>query len=404
MKYIIANLLNKKLFTIISIVLISFTILLLFMCADIVVNSNQKREQIVSLYSDSKISTIRDIGDQNNLFQSIFEKEGAEKDLLKLYTALKENEKFTFVSLQSDGEVFENYTGSPQFVRRWISSSDAVIKAYRISSGFLRMFSVEMAEGRFFEKPDFTFASENRGNIPVVLGYDYQNHYAVGDEIASKYDNFTVVGFLSKGTMFPVRSSVESILETDSYMIIPFEDLTENSNSGDFDTQIFQSIIICEKGSENFSEFSDSIEKLSASLGLYSLKIYEPFSYADAYLESINADSAMLMSLFVILFVFSFISISSALLASINSNIRNYGVYLLTGASVSSIARDVFLEIAIIVAMSILVGTSVLFVITDIAVNVLLLIGAGLMLTLVLSVVPVTKIMRLSISEILKKV
>src|SRR5690606_23511979 len=72
------------------------------------------------------------------------------------------------------------------------------VKTVQLNELAINMFPLEIADGEAFVSKDFQY--EENDEIPVLLGFDYNQHFNVGDSIKGSYIfkefNFIVKGFL----------------------------------------------------------------------------------------------------------------------------------------------------------------------------------------------------------------
>ncbi|MBR6836362.1 MAG: hypothetical protein IKM72_10240 [Oscillospiraceae bacterium] len=99
------------------------------------------------------------------------------------------------------------------------------VKAIFLDDNTFELFNINLLNGRKFEDEEYEISDEDNNTLPVILGYDYNSIYNIGDYIEA--DTFTfngqgiflVVGILAKDTIINLES--DNKLNLNRYMILP---------------------------------------------------------------------------------------------------------------------------------------------------------------------------------------
>lgn len=179
----------------------------------------------------------------------------------KYLSLLSESEYFEYFMMYRQPVYIENYRGKFNNVENYeykTDISDATqdiingdgtvrtctkVKAFWIGDNVIDYFGFQLSEGRPFGEDDFILKPD--APISVILGANYAEEYAVGDELFISFvfaeRPAKVVGFLEEGTDIYHRNSFRNL---DTYLIMPIftNDTYEGKEIYDINVNYFYGI------------------------------------------------------------------------------------------------------------------------------------------------------------------
>ena len=208
----------------------------------------------------------------------------------------------------------------------------------------------KISEGKFFENKDFFLSESNQKIIPVILGNSYVGVYKIGDEIEGKFlqkiFKFKVIGFLCKSVLLPLNYDAYNL---DNSIIMPFINCKYTPvNEKDYK---FQTTLYSLK-TEGYISYSTNEHYVTSVHELENLaqKNNLDYSYISNDLQSFTKDSALtaiktskviLLFSIIIMSIVSFVIIFMTI-KYIDSNLKNYAIYLINGVSIFRIKVKIF--------------------------------------------------------------
>ena len=198
--------------------------------------TGRQTEAYREVYQDVQLYSIQDnlITEADNTLKTA---ENTPK-FRKYLNLLTESEYFDYFMMYNQPVYIENYRGKFNNVENYELKNDisdatqdlingdgtvrtvTVVKAFWIGDNVIDYFDLRLSEGRPFVEDDFILKPD--GPISVILGANYAEEYAVGDEL---YICFVfaerparVVGFLEEGTSIYYNNHFRNL---DTYVIMP---------------------------------------------------------------------------------------------------------------------------------------------------------------------------------------
>jgi hypothetical protein len=172
----------------------------------------------------------------------------------------------------------------------------------KIDNEFQNVFKLNVAKGRIFSDEDFRDTGDE---IPLILGYDFQKYYNVGDVITDDDgQRYRVVGFLEKLSFYlnPARDSLIHWL--DKAFITPLQ--PDKFDAWEYYSAISYTFVIT-----NNTSNLQTIQEKSNELGLFTFE-FRSFRDQLQNLIGINRFKVMvtgfIMTIILIFAIISFIS------------------------------------------------------------------------------------------------
>ncbi len=234
----------------------------------------------------------------------------------------------------------------------------------------------------------------------MLVGKELSKHFKVGDVFQGlnkdKSKKFKVIGILKENLSVFGATGVYDIVNTNSYFIIP---KVVESNLENFDAKIFFG-----RKDSNIKNFKESIEK-----DFNDMNISIQVNLVDDNLKDVEKGIKTQRSInnitFIVVLLFSSVGFISSLLYSINKRLSEFGVHLMSGGTIGDIAARIFIEISIQIVISFIVAYifRVAYVpykmeIRDLFESILY----AVIICISISLVPVTKILRINIDQLLR--
>lgn len=339
-----------------AIVIVQFALTLVLLSHSISVNSNYTMSvsQIESIYGNEYLFKMRDRSDEATLIQMTAKEDDVTDRQYELYTWLKDNSLFTFMSYQEYGiNFYDRLPDGDQLLNSYDGLGYVEMKAFRADETFMEMYPVELAEGRSFEPTDFVRSN----TLPVILGSHYQAFYAVGDRIEVPSNSFQqasaleVIGIAKANSYIACPNRPEGAILLDDYILYPYLLPDESASFAEFDMLIFQSIMI----PHDYDAACAAIKEKSRSLNLYEIELTKPVNKSQSYANKIYTNGGFVWITAAAVISFASIAIISALMYRFGLHKADYGKFMICGARTSSLAAEFTLEM-----LTLLIASNVL--------------------------------------------
>jgi len=421
-KYAFLNLTRKPVFALLTILQLIASVMLLY-CA---ISSSH--------YVTTKTEDMKKVYENKNLYSIVNgympELGGIKaKNLEDFNKYLKTSSKFNYLLLDDDSEYIGIAKNNGQFIKAYatqtINNEDfQVVYNLKVDETFFNKFAFKVSSGRLLTNQDFTISKE--GSIPVILGSSYEKFFKLGDTI--KYldyyqnpQNLKVIGFLEKGYYLADGRSPESLNLLDKYIIYPQQKITMTKDpSADIKTieeyykielinNSFNGYInINEKDKGKIKDIISEITLVAKNNG-FAIKIVSINETIEKFKASNSKQENIIKFLLIILSIFTSIGIISSLRYSLLNQIKEFGIHIMHGAILKDLAKRVVYEllglfivanlISLLIITTFLKGDLILkFNLYSFAMTMIL----SLLFSLLLSLIPIRKIMKFTIDELVR--
>lgn len=346
---------------------------------------------------------------------------------------------FTIAAPHSFGiEIFEGYEkfkvdGSLLF--KINNKTFCQFNSVFVNKNALTTFQVEVEEGRLFNKEEYL--NNNDNVIPIILGYNYSKYLKVGDIINHSVGLNTVkakvIGILKKDQSIPLKFDTWNVklnadvspnfLKLDNQIIIAYGPGFED---GDFFSghAMYYNFISIDKGlgRENQQQILDKIKAyIEEATGVrFNLKSYD--KEVTAELDKYNSSRKTYLYTTLTILLFLSITIVVSMLNSINKRKKEFGVYFFSGATMKEIILIICFEMIIMSVIALIASVGALYIDfnfldpaveqkydpalqlrrLDFSIIGLLFVG-GIVYSIITSLVPINKLRKLSVSELLRR-
>lgn len=354
-------------------------------CAPHIMNMNTFVRRF-SLYGDaSRMYMLRDEWD-NAKSHELMEDDTAPKRLLEFYSFLKSSPDFDMYTSYG----YSIMVSAEERIEGVQYEESRVGYAYHelyVDEGFIETFRLKCVEGDF----SFESADASDGLIPAVAGSNYGSSCRVGDVL---YGEFRIVGILEKGAFYLRPGASNAVFYLDDIVLLPLA-LDENSDVSDFDMAIFGSAITTDS-----EDVPRRIEEKSRELDLYNLTVINYGEWLQNVLRELREEvTIMAAAVFLVLF-FAAICMVASLLNFIETHRREFAIHLFCGAR----KTDFIFRIVIQISIPIIIAAAVsLLIYSEYPAAAYIVVPFGVVVLFLISVVPIVKIYRQSVSELLKR-
>ena len=242
------------------------------------------------------------------------------------------------------------------------------MKGAQVDLGAYRYFGLVTQEGEGFTEENMTI--ERDGDpIPLLLGSDYKGIIEVGTIIGVNFETCAyhckVVGILEKGSKLPVQGHMElgEFQYLDNRIIFPYgiKLLEDPERAQQMERYAWNAFMALQNGIaqtkvEHIRELVETYGQIADQFGYPPVQIIGTSLGLDLLRRESAARVRVLLILTVVLLCFSFYGLSVTFYDKIQSNSKNYGIYLMNGCSLSMILVPCLLEIAVILFPAVVIG------------------------------------------------
>lgn len=278
------------------------------------------------------------------------------------------------------------------------------VKCLHVSQNLFSEFGITVSDGREFKTEDFVH--KNGECVPIILGNEYKNIFSIGQILNGEYlcENFKfeIIGFLPELTEIPSLGDM-GIISCDRYAIMPAFSRENNAEASFFDKasldQYVNGIIISDM---NYADVNERVQKLVLKTGTMKLNVI-PESGSIKNLTSISQkELSRLIYIFVVLTIFTVMSISITINGFIRENYYEYGVHLLSGATVRFLTLQILGFISLIAGISFVLSSLVGWVLVSNLTPVSSLAFSAVIVVLS-SVFPISVVKKIDVNNLIRR-
>lgn len=264
---------------------------------------------------------------------------------------------------------------------------DAVmIPGIKVTSNFFEIFDVK---GDFeIKSVEQRFSDINsKDPVPVILGNDFRKYFGVGDTFNDDTLKYEVVGFLKKKEFIVVPYENDKAVYLDNSIIMP----------NAVETDSFSSLVSLCFITDDINYLKEVINK-SNELNLWPLG-YESFDFQIEEGRTDMLNEIMTMGvIMVILFIFASIGIISYIMRLISNRLMEFSIHMIYGASKEDILTRIFIQIFIILLISIAIAFTIFGISVEVLISSLMLLIYGVLIL----ISPYKKLKHTSVVSILR--
>ncbi|MGL4875560.1 MAG: ABC transporter permease, partial [Clostridium sp.] len=223
-KYAIKGMKRNLIFNLLLFIQVSLAFTVIYKGIEIDTRINAEIDKIFNFFKDDKIYTIKDIGSPGDEYIN-------HDEMVNLLHKINKEKNTTFTQQVDVGEVIHCFDGYEKFLRYEGIGAYAAegvqvfqVRNLLVNENFLETFNVKLDSGKFFEADDYKRSSKDSKTSPVILGYDFKEHFKIGDIIkTTRNDSLEVIGFAAKNQVTPyVIDGSDNYINLNKFMIRPY--------------------------------------------------------------------------------------------------------------------------------------------------------------------------------------
>lgn len=407
-KYVIKEIKKKKIFTLILIIQLIIMYFILYNLFQVQAVTKIESEKINNYFKDKQVFTIKGLSSEDEISS---ETKVSENELENITESLLNSQEYTYTSQAS-------YILSMPVISEWnrfakwskLSESDGIAyyaaKHLIINKNNVKQFNIIIESGRDFDNEEYNL-KYNQKIVPVILGHNYSEFYKVGDIIKSMKDGrvFKVIGILERNQYMPYNMMVTNrYANLDDYILTTtycYDDYLQM-----YDGIIQSNFILYSKSKSDLeiTESNNNIKKLFKDKVGINIKIEPQEKYINQELNAAENQLKVLNAASIILIIFLSVTSIITNLSFIDKRKKEFGVHILSGGTLKEIAYMIYLEtfLCTIIALFIFnIMSAYRYGHIDFL-RVFYIVIISLIISIVLTIVPVVKIMRFNTATLIK--
>lgn len=336
------------------------------------------------------------------------------------------------VELESEGVIKDIYIYEPisgfingvveNIAEQYKNLPDDTLRKYAscitMNQEFYERYNIPIVEGRGLQRDDFNRDYKTE-TIPIVIGEDYRGKVSLGEKFTQEYNfmyigqeanvTYEVVGFYKSGNLASIWSSnkfIDSLTYSDSLQIRP---IIHGTPINELWTMIDYGFFLDITSGSNKQKVESEISKILEGTNFYLklIPLNEDYENAVNVLREDWINSLVLGGMMVFL---SILGTIVTMIGEVNKRNREFGVKIGCGATKKKLIKEMFLEIFLLVSMSVIIAYSITFIkslfiegtvlwMNIVIINFILTI----VLTCIISIIPIIKLSKLSVIEMIKE-
>lgn len=404
---------KKKLLSILMIIQCFVCTLLVNMIFATVLKTHVSVSKFSKFIGNKSYYWITDDSEENGDFSRYMKNQNGEYEKLKSFHQELKNEKnWTFLSADRQFITINSNDIPEKFIFQYEQGcpsenedkSKKDLKCLHVSQNLFSEFGITVSDGREFKAEDFWH--KNGECVPIILGNEYKNIFSIGQVLNGEYlcedFKFEIIGFLPELTELPSPGNM-GIVSCDRYVIMPVFSCENNEKVSFFDKaslgQYVNGVII---SSMNYADVNERVQKLILKTGTMKFNVI-PESNSIKKLTSISQkELSRLIYIFVVLTIFTVLSISITINGFIRESYYEYGVHLLSGATVQFLTMHILGFISLIAGISFVLSSLVgLLLVSNLAP--ISSLAFSVVIVVLSSVFPISVVKKIDVNNLIRR-
>ncbi len=288
------------------------------------------------------------------------------------------NDSISFVVLDPCLHFEEKDRNGPLALLRDANNDLSNWKSCYIDKNFFETYPMRLDSGRFFTDEEFELTYEKGSVTPVILGYEFKKYFDIGDVLYAwvnqnirdedSYQKIEIIGFVAEDSTY-INKNGSTLYTYNDKIIIPYNyrqydeypDMYNTSggivSNGMFANGYQGMYILVEK--ENEKEIMEQLNQILVDNDIAEKITFTKYLVSSVAITNNYKDNMNIrMALTYITVLFSFVSIVLVTVNRISSNIRNYAIHLISGATYGNIYFYIIGEIALYSLLGFIVGSN----------------------------------------------
>lgn len=417
-RYAISGIKRNLVFTLILTIQLIFAFYVLYNTIDIKRNVEVESSKIVDYFKDKKVYNLENQSVDSIFDNNIFPKVN-EENLSKTFEELRNIPEVTFahqvlfpILLEKfDGhENFKFYDPESDFEGRVFFQANNII----LNEKSLKEFNIKLKEGRFFnfDENERNYADTNE--LPIIVGSNYEKYFKVGDEISyirsdKGLAKAKVIGVLEENQYIPMDMRAfdsKRYVDLNNFILTSYCEFTDYEIM--YDTMFGYNFILFNESTsdERIEEVKNKI-KMSFSDNLdIKIDIKDLNNYIKSELDTYTEQENIISITAITIFIFITITLIISNLNFIYKRKKEFGVHIFSGGTMKDLAIIIYLEVLIVLVTSLIISLLVIFYQNNSlnVTNVKILFLTLIIISIITTILPITKILNLGINDIIKGV
>ncbi|AYD39708.1 ABC transporter permease [Clostridium fermenticellae] len=336
------------------------------------------------------------------------------KTIVDIFKTMEKSKKYTFVRNSGSGMMIPTFNNYKQFQASGEFHAVVDGKTYFqtkdmcINRPYIKMYPLNVQKGRMFTDDEFNFIGDNNV-FPIIIGANYSKYFKVGDKIPMDSRIGKIVGILKENEYSPgdVSQIGERYVNLNNYIIST--DASYKNEVSLCDSTLFNTNYIIFDNSTEQSEINSELSKIKKALNAVpairnaNMRDLSKYITQDRDMLEEQYEIISITSISVIIFVC--ITFIISILDSVDKRKKEYGIHIMSGGTLSDIAKITYWEIFITFFISYVITGSIIYYRDGKLINInslILLFIIVLIISLAAAVIPVIKIFKLNINELVK--
>ncbi len=222
-----------------------------------------------------------------------------------------------------------------------------LVKGAMVSHNLFEEFGMSIVDGNWFSSDDFNTDTDT---IPVVLGYEYNNLYKVGDTFEiytcfSKIKKAKVIGILNEKTII---SKQDNLINVDRYILYPslnvhVENISPEEISN-LNTPVYCKLQGTIKSKKSANQLNSEITQICDELNIPPVYyiVGSTNNYIEMFNTNINEIAKAINIITILIFMFSIFLMSVIIVMYIRNNLKYFSILLISGYKYSDIHRFIY--------------------------------------------------------------
>ncbi|MBV4431468.1 ABC transporter permease [Clostridium tyrobutyricum] len=339
-------------------------------------------------------------------------------DIINALDKIENTHKYTFmrnINVAVYNPIFNNYKQFEQYDYKWSVNGKIyfLAKNITIDRTYLKTYPLKIDKGRIFNNNEFKFIGKNNAIVPVVVGSNYGKYYKVGDEILIQWRKIhyrgKIIGILKNNEYNPgdVRDQDNKYINLNDYIIS-----TDSIFESKYDLCTFSLLngsYILFDDSENTSAINKKLKNITKTFnyipGVKDVGIRDLSSYISQNTDLIKEQLQIVSLTAISIIIFVCITYAISLLDSIERRKKEYAIHIMSGGRLCDIAGIVYTQIFIIFSISYIITASILYYKYGKLINInnlLILLLVMIIVSGISALIPVIRIFKLNVSNLVK--
>ncbi|KOY14203.1 ABC transporter permease [Paenibacillus xylanivorans] len=348
---------------------------------------NKMEQEIERLNSQKEVYSFIDYTSENQI-KKLFADDTHLQDLRKLYDSIYKNPEIEAFPLYSadlyTAKSLENVaTLTPKDMNR--------VPFIYANPSFFNYFNLGIKEGRPFGEIDYT---EKEQNIPVIIGSEMQSMFKLNQtfsDVSGK--SYNVIGVLEDNSSYIDIMATRDFKNLDRMIILP-QNLNYLSEVTNLDSVITRAYMATKN-----EDSLGNIVKLAADLNTYSFA-YKSMKYQS---EFVAQDKKKILQTQLLLsgliFIFTFLTVTVSYLQFIERYTYDFGVHLLSGASIKDVMIRIGGQFIILTIISNLIVNLFFSWFSNLSISIVI----SLLVMIIFLVIPLMKLRYTPMNDMLRR-